>query len=270
MDVRGFLDMQPAGDDLHWRLHVRRELSTPGEFLFGGCGLGAAIVALEQAAGRPTVWATAQYLSYAPTGSDVDWEVILAVVGGHVTQGRAVGRVDDREILTVNAALGQAADLDLGDVWVEPPVVPAPEDCPPRTLPKMFTNTILDSIDVRIAKGTRFEDIERHAGAPDSALWARVPGHIDVTAGTLAIFGDYVTGGVGQPLGRRVMSRSLDNTIRVAQLVRTEWVLCDIRIHAVVGGYAQGVGFLWSEDGVLLATAGQSMSIRPWPADLTG
>ena len=55
--------MHRAGDDLRWRLPVTPELSTPGNFLFGGCGLGAALVALEAATGRPTVWATAQYLS---------------------------------------------------------------------------------------------------------------------------------------------------------------------------------------------------------------
>jgi hypothetical protein len=68
-DAREFLGIQRLADDLHWRLAVGSDLSTPGDFLFGGCGLGAALVALEAASGRPTVWATAQYLSYAPTGS---------------------------------------------------------------------------------------------------------------------------------------------------------------------------------------------------------
>ena len=44
----------------------------------------------------------------------------------------------------------------------------------------------------------------------------------------------------------------------------TEWVLCDIRIQALVDGYGQGVAYLWSEDGTLLATASQSMSVRFW------
>ena len=78
----------------------------------------------------------------------------------------------------------------------------------------------------------------------------------------MAIFGDYVTGGASQPLGRRSMGRSLDNTLRVAQLKPTEWVLCDIRIHAVVNGYAQGVAFLWSQDGEFLGH-GQPVVRRP-------
>ena len=64
-DARHFLGMEPVGHDRQWRLTVVPELATPGNFLFGGCGLGAALVAMEAASGRPTVWSTAQYLSYA-------------------------------------------------------------------------------------------------------------------------------------------------------------------------------------------------------------
>ena len=175
MDAQTFLGMEPVGDKLHWQMRVEPHLTTPGNFLFGGCGLGAALVALEGASGRPTVWATGQYLSYAPTHSVVDWDVTLAVVGGHVTQGRAVGRVGSHEILTVNSALGKD-DLSISGIWVQPPSVPPPEECPPRYLPAMFRNTILDSIEVRIAKGRMFDEMEGEPGSPESALWARVPG----------------------------------------------------------------------------------------------
>jgi len=266
VDARTFLGMEPDGDDLHWRMRVTPQLTTPGNFLFGGCALGAALVALESASGRPTVWASGHYLSYALTDAELLWDVTLAAVGGHVTQGRAVGSVDGREILTVNAALGQD-ELAVGGVWVVPPVVPPPDQCPPRYLPEMFRNTIMDSVEVRSAKGRSFEEMDGSPGNPDSALWARVPGHLTPSAATLAIFGDYVSGAVSQPLGRRAMGRSLDNTLRMVQLKPTEWVLCDIRMHALVGGYGQGIAFLWSEDGDLLATASQSIGVRLWPED---
>ena len=51
-DARHFLGMEERGDPLHWRLEVVPEVTTPGNFLFGGCGLGAALVALETG-GRP-------------------------------------------------------------------------------------------------------------------------------------------------------------------------------------------------------------------------
>jgi acyl-CoA thioesterase len=259
--------MDQVGDDLHWRLEVVPELTTPGHFLFGGCGLGAALVALEAASGRPTVWSTAQYLSYAPTDSVLDLTVTLAAVGRRVTQGRVVGYVGDTEILTVNAAAGPPGTLDAGGVWINPPQVPPPEECPPRRIPDFNSTSIFDRIDVRLAKGLSFEEISAgtsSAGDPASALWARVPGHLEPSAATLAIIGDYVSGGVSQPLGRRVMSRSLDNTLRMVQLEPTEWVLCDIHMQALVGGYGQGVAHLWSQQGTLLATASQSMSVRFW------
>jgi acyl-CoA thioesterase-2 len=265
-NAEAFLGLERV-DDRHWRLEVGPELTTPGNFLFGGCGLGAALVALERASGRPTVWATAQYLSYAPTHSVLDLTVTLAAEGRKVTQGRVVGRVGEQEILTVNAAVGSPGTLDAGGVWVIPPEVPPPDQCPPRRIPDFNRTSIFDRIEVRLARGRTFEEIDAGLlgpGDPDSALWARVPGHLEPSAATLAIIGDYVSGGVSQPLGRRTMSRSLDNTLRMVRVVPTEWVLCDIRILALVGGYGQGVAHLWSQDGELLATASQSMSVRLW------
>ena len=166
-------------------------------------------MALEAASGRPTVWSTAQYLSYAPTHTELDLTVTLAAEGRRVTQARAVGYVGDTEILTVNAALGSPGSLDGGGVWVTPPEVPPPDECPPRRLPDFNTTSVFDRIDVRLALGRSYQEIESPGagpGDPRSALWARVPGHLEPSAATLAIIGDYVTGGVSQPLARRVMS----------------------------------------------------------------
>jgi acyl-CoA thioesterase len=102
-------------------------VSTGGNFLFGGCGLGAAIEALERTTGRPVIWATAQYLSYARPPEMMDIDVTIAVDGRHTTQARAVGRVVDREILTVNAALGER-DLDQVGQWEQMPDVPPPSN----------------------------------------------------------------------------------------------------------------------------------------------
>ena len=142
-----------------------------------------------------------------------------------------------------------------------------PAHAPRGSFPQMFRNTIMDSIEVRSARGRTFEEMDGTPGSPDSALWARVPGHLSPSAAALAIVGDYVSGAASQPIGRRAMGRSLDNTLRMVQLKPTEWVLCDIRIHALIGGYAQGIAFLWSEDGDLLATASQSIAVRLWPED---
>lgn len=267
VDAKTFLGMSRTSVDA-WSFEVTERLMTPGKFLFGGCGLASGLVALEEASARPTIWATAQYLSYAPRGAQVTVKTDLAVVGNRVTQARATTYAEGREILTINAALG-TGELSSPTPWVTMPDVPAPEDCPPRVMPKRFDSSIFNHLETRIALGRSFSEIDGTPGSPVSALWSRVPGHFDPSAATLAIFGDYVAGGVTQPLGYNTMGRSLDNTIRIASLVPTEWVLTEIHMHALAGGFAQGTAFMWSRTGTLLATASQSIAAKIWdPSEL--
>ncbi len=263
MNPLQFLGMEPTADPLKWRLPVSPAVSTPGRFLYGGAGLAAGIAAMEQASGRPTVWATAQYLTYAPTDSVLDIEVSLAAVGRTTTQARAVGRRGDQEVLTVNGALG-SHDLELSGTWVEPPVVPPPEDCPLQEIPAFFGDSIMVRVEHRVAKGRLFSQMDGKPGDAGSAFWARVPGQLEPSAASLAVIGDYVSGGTSQPLGVRTMGRSLDNTLRVARLVPSEWVLCDIHMHGLANGFAHGLAHLWAQDGTLLATASQSIGVRLW------
>ena len=68
MDTRSFLGLEPSHNPYRWSMEVTPGLSTMGNFLFGGCGLGAAISAMEGTSERDCIWATAQYLSYADAG----------------------------------------------------------------------------------------------------------------------------------------------------------------------------------------------------------
>jgi acyl-CoA thioesterase II len=263
MDAAEWLGLQPTHNPTRWVLPITPGISTNKGFLFGGCALGAAIAAMEGTTERPVVWATAQYLSYAHPPSMLDVDVTVAVAGHAITQARAVGHVGDREILTVNAALGRR-DIDAEGVWVTPPDVPPPGVCPPRTGPFAGNGSIMDRLDLRLAHARDWDDVE---GNPmpggSSALWARLPQLLDTSSGAaLAILGDYVPFGIRQALGRMGGGSSLDNTLRVYRLVPTEWVLLDIRIHAVSNGFGHGVVHLWSEDRTLLATASQSTIVR--------
>jgi acyl-CoA thioesterase II len=269
MDARTWLGLEPTHNPMRWVLPVTPGISTPGPFLFGGCGLGAAIAAMEAVSGRPVVWATAQYLSYANPPSVLDIDVTVGAQGRSITQARVVGHVVDQEILTVNAALG-TRDLDTEGSWVERPMAPPPDDCPVRPPRVPDTESIMDRLDIRLANARSWDEIDGNP-SPDgrSVLWARMPDLLEPSSGaSLAILGDYVPFGIGQALGRVGGGNSLDNTLRVYRLVPTEWVLLDIRIHAVAHGFGHGVVHLWAEDGTLLATASQSTIIRMMPAEL--
>jgi acyl-CoA thioesterase len=270
LDARTFLGLAPTDDPLRWQLPVTPGLSTPGRFLFGGCGLAAGVEAMEIVTSRPCVWATAQYLSYAPTGTVVDFEVIEAVRGHQVSQARAVGRVDGTEILTVNAALGRRSVPAEGE-WAERPHVPPPEDCERReaffrvgTAPPAIEGTVFERLEVRLARGRQAAELDGTPGDGRCALWTRMHDVLEPSAAVLAVFGDHLPSGLAQALGRSGGGRSLDNTIRVARLVPSEWVLVDMRIHSVHAGFGHGVAHLWAEDGTLLGTASQSASVHFW------
>jgi acyl-CoA thioesterase len=95
----------------------------------------------------------------------------------------------------------------------------------------------------------------------------RLPGLLELTPATLSIVGDYVPFGISQALGARAGGNSLDNTMRIASRAQTEWILADIRVHAVGDGFAHGLVHLWTEDGTLLGTASQSTIVREWRED---
>lgn len=261
MHAAEFLGLEPSHDRTRWFLPVTDGIVTGGSFLFGGCGLGAAVAAMESVFDRPLVWATAQYLSFATTGEIMDLDVTVAVDGRKTAQARAVGHVGDREILTVNAALGRRELPDSGQ-WAVMPEVPSPEDCPVRAPRFGLERSIMTRLDARIAVGSGWDELDGNP-VPDgrSALWVRVP-DVEMSAATLSILGDYVPFGISQALGGWYPGTSLDNTLRVVHLEPAEWVLIDVRVDGLHHGFGHGSVHLWSDAGTLLATASQSTVVR--------
>lgn len=263
MDAVAFYGLEKTDDPNHWRMPVVPTLCSGLGALFGGCGLGACVEALEQVTGRPLVWATAQYLSYARPPSVLDIRIDEVVRGHQISQARAVASVDGDEILTVNSALGQREVPHTGE-WAEMPVVPPPLECRPRDLLDRPDASISDRTDMRLADARTFDELDGTPGTGRSALWVRLPGLLELSAATLSIIGDYVPFGISQALGKRAGGNSLDNTLRVARRVQTEWILADIRVHAIADGFGHGLVHLWTEDGTLLGTASQSTIVRNW------
>lgn len=269
MQREAFFGIQATHNPHRWYLPLVPELCTGHGFLFGGCGLGACIEALEGTTGRPLIWATGQYLSYARPPSVMDIDVAVPVEGRAITQARAVARVGDTEILTVNAALGHR-DVDLDGTFATMPEMPTPDQCPHRAFRNHHARSIQSRIELRMADASEVDfDAGRIAdGEPRrdgrSALWARIEDLPETTAAKLGVLGDYVPFGTSQAFGQPVGGNSLDNTLRVVRLVPTEWVLLDIHFQALDNGFGHGQVLLWATDGTLLAIASQSTIARFW------
>jgi acyl-CoA thioesterase len=229
--------------------------------LFGGCGLGACIEVMEEVTQRPCIWATAQFLSYARPPSILELDVNEVVRGKSISQTRVIAHVGDTEILTVVGALGHRP-LELEGQWAVMPKVPAPVECPPRPMMNHHVGTLGTRLDARLANARPYWEFPSAPGSGNASLWVRVPEMLEMSAAALAIIGDFVPFGIGQALGRRAGGNSLDNTLRVAHRVPTEWVLADVRVHAVGDGFGHGLVHLWSQAGVLLGTASQSTIVR--------
>jgi acyl-CoA thioesterase len=243
---------------------VDPDLCTPAGRLFGGAALGACLLALERFTERSPAWATAQYLAYAEVDQVLDIDVRVAAAGRRITQARAVGHVGDREILTVNAALGDHP-AELEGQWAGKPDVGGPTEARPLSFawPGQVT---LGRFETRVAAGRDVAELDGTPGDGRSALWVRLPPddqEAEVSVATLAVLGDGLSFGISQLLGRPVEGRSLDNTLRICHRVATGWVLADSYVFSVHRGLAHGAVHLWAEDGTLLATTSQSCVIRP-------
>jgi len=267
MDALTFFGLERTDDARIWRMPVVPSLISGTGALFGGCGLGAAIEIMEQVTGRPCIWATAQFLSYALPPAVLELEVTEAVRGHQMSQVRVMARADEREILTVVGAVGKRPN-PLEGQWANRPDVAPPADCPPRPLMNRHQGTIMDRIDSKLADARPYWELTGTAGSGNASLWVRLPELSEPSAARLAIIGDFIPFGIGQALGLRAGGNSLDNTIRIAHRVPTEWVLADVRVHAVADGFGHGLVHLWAENGTLLGTASQSAIVRVHgPAD---
>lgn len=239
-------------------------LLTPARTLQGGAGLGAATAAMAAAAGRPVIWATAQYLSFAAGTDPVHLDVTIEVSGHNTTQARCVVRRDGTEILTTHAALGHR-DLEFRGEWCAPPEVPDPEDCPGFRFFERGRGHMGDLADFRLARGRQLDDIEARGGRGDGtfALWVRCwQGDRPVTVPDLAFIGDFMPLAFADAMGAPYAGNSLDNTVRVGDLVATEWVLLSAHVQQVVNGFGYGRAELWAEDGTLLGEVSQTAVLR--------
>jgi acyl-CoA thioesterase II len=266
--TKAYLGLVPTDDRLRWQLPLRPALMTGGKFLYGGAGLAAAIAAMELSTGRPVVWATAQYVSFARMPATLDLDVTISAHGRNTTQARCIVRHGDDEILITMATLGHK-DLPVGGTWARRPDV-TPWQETRQQLPEVVLGTVHEALDMRIVHGVSRRQLIKGRTHRDptgrAAFWLRIPGGRKVPdAADLAMVGDVVPSAFANVTGEPITGNSLDNTIRTAKLVETEWVLADVQVHAILDGFGYGRAHLWAEDGTLLGTASQSSVVRSPP-----
>ncbi len=262
LSASDWLGLEPTHNPMRWYLPVTPKVSVRSAFLFGGAGLGAATGALEGTTGRPVVWATAQYLSYAKVGSVMDLDVTISVSGRRTTQARVIGHVGENEIITVLAALGHR-DLDLSEEWPEMPVAKPPDQCRVREH-HYDAESLGQYLDQRWATAPD----SRHQGGPTGhgrgrvCVWARAPEGVGPSASTLAILGDWVPMGISTVTNQPISSNSLDNTLRILNVLPTDWYLLEIESAGINNGFGHGQLRIWGDDGTLHAIASQSVLVR--------
>lgn len=260
-----FLSLTHPIDTQRWQLTLSATTSGGRGSLFGGAGLAAGIVAFEHACHKPVIWATGQYLSLTRLGEQLDLEVLLPAIGRNVVQGRVVGHVGDREVITILGAAGSRPSAGEG-CWETFPDPAPPEACEP--VPDRHGEASLHAhIDLRLARGSfGFSGFGTPSDDGRSLLWARMPG-VEHDAGALAIIADYMPSVLGNAFGQVMHCTSLDNTIRFGRIEPSRWILCDNRMEYAGNGFGHGTVHLWSESGTLLATASQSMIVRAPQSD---
>lgn len=272
MTETAFPALQPTGDPHRWTLTITEDLCTGAagrQHLFGGSGLAVAMMAMERTTGLPTLWATVQFLSFAPIGSTLELDVRVAGGGRNVRQTIVRGTVDGREVIAASGALGGGSDMR-SEQWECAPQVPPPDAGRVVVAHHNAHRDIHAALDIRAVDG-RFGIFSKDpvSGTGHVRVWMRsLRRPVDTIA--LAIMGDFVPSVASNALNLRAGGNSLDNTIRIRRIVPTEWVLCDIALEGVHGGFGHGRITLFAEDGTLMAVASQSFKLsvllpRPKP-----
>ena len=135
-----------------------------GRFLFGGCGLGAAIVGAG-GRDRPSAGVGDGAVPVVRAVDEVmDVDVTVASTGHSPPRPASSAHVGDREILTVNAASGARPDSDDGQ-WAR-----CRRGAAARRLPAAAsaahrgTGSIMERLDMRLARGSQWDELDGQPG----------------------------------------------------------------------------------------------------------
>lgn len=257
-----------------FRFDVLPHLSRLDGQLYGGTAIAVSIAAAEIVTQRPALWMTTQFVATAPGGSTVDVSMEV-LAGGHRTAQVRVSGVDASGAVMF-ASLGATGRFKHGAIdgrFESCPVVSDPQDSQPVRSPFEYLAAqrgvdlssfpipehtgFVTAVDYRIPTVTAHPD----DGPGRICVWARRRDRAPISGAIIAYLADMVPMSVANAGNRLGGGVSLDNTIRLGDVPRTEWVLIDLRPHLAVGGYGHGAAQIWSDDRRLVATASQTATM---------
>jgi acyl-CoA thioesterase II len=259
MDAFTFLGLEHV-DDGRYRLPVTPDVATASKTIFGGAASATVATISEHATERPLIYSALAFPSTAFIDEVIELTIEPITVGRRVTNARVEATKNGGEpVFGATVACGLPGEDDFTGRWSTPLEVPDVDECEPRQPREGTADARVEFRPARIRRGE-----ERSQPSPDGrfAMWLRIP-DLDPGVATVAKLGDYVNSFVGQALGERATTKSLDNALRVVERPTDEWVLLDVQIQAVAGGFAHGEGRLYSRAGDLLAIAQQTTTARP-------
>ncbi len=259
---RDFLGLVDTADD-RTEMLLTSANTGGGESLFGGAGLGAAVLLAEERAGRPAIWMTTQFISLTRRNEVMRFRCDTPATGRTMTQVQVHAEVDGRLVMSGMGACGERPEHHR-TAQLRPPDAPGPEASEAVVRDPDDTSALHHLVDTRVARGMfGFTETGTPSGDERSWIWCRMP-TVDLDAAVLAMLADYMPSVLGNAVADRVWCSSIDNTIRFADPVDDPagWVLLENSAEFVGNGFGIGRCRMWSESGRLLATASQSMSVR--------
>jgi acyl-CoA thioesterase len=231
--------------------------------LFGGTAIAVAVALAEVETARPALWATVQFIAGdSKVGDRFACTTEVLAEGRSAAQVRVTARVDGREIFCAFGATAHRKPGRIEAAFEAFPSVPGPDESPPFLLP------IPDGLRSSAAKALRNIEMRNAPPLPGNTtarthltLWARVPGH-PATPAVIAYLADMVPLSIARAADRAGGGSSIDNTMRFAGATTAdEWILLELDPHLASGGYGHGSVLVWSPEGQLLATGGQTASL---------
>jgi len=263
---RGDLDLIPitfAPDGLSGQFVIERRNCRPDGALYGGCAIAAAVTAMEVATDSPILWATTQFIASPLAGTTITLQTTIHAAGKRIKQLHVNG-VDEtgKVMFSTMGSTAIARENGIEGQFQSMPNVPGPDEAegfffgPPgmAEIKIDFFASLVEhrSVQLRV-------DEERAKGA--MAMWARLSTHEPPTPAGVAFLADMAPISIASGMGKRGGGISLDNSMRFGPPATSEWVLLEVHGNLAVGGYGHCTIHVWSEDGVLVATGGQTSNV---------